>query len=188
MRYALRIIPLVYLLTLAGCGYTVLRNSNDESQETEYVENDTITSPGISRTHQFQIPTIALDVKYLGPHKIVTGETKSIPPLYLYKYEGYDFLIKISMTIPPGSSILDSLLGVVCVWPNSDVQNHIIVPSQIIMISDGHYIYSMTLYTLEQTWIDLFITTAVEMQTVKEKREYKQTSNLERIFLTIPDK
>jgi hypothetical protein len=129
------------------------------------------------------LPDIALDAQYMGPHKVITWATKSIPPHFGYRIEGYDFQVQASIITQGDSSFEDSLFGLVCILPDHSVTKYFFVHDQIIKCSDHEYQYSFPLRISESAWVTIFIASRQEIESDTYPGSYEHTSNKETLYL-----
>jgi len=103
------------------------------------------------------LPEIKLEVEYKGPHQTVVGATKSIPPHFIYKTDGYDFQIELSITVQKYFTFSDSMYGIVCILPDHSVAKFYFDKTHLIRTSSQNYRYSFPLRIDRSGWINVFM-------------------------------
>ena len=129
------------------------------------------------------IPEIKLGATYLGPYRIIVGETNSMPPCPLYRTIGQDFTITVIIVFPIPSDFKYSLFGIVCVLPDHTVQEFFFDSQNITVIDLQQYQYTFPIRIQTGGWLQVYIVRKADIINDSGDHFFLNTSNKESIYL-----
>jgi len=141
-----------------------------------------------SFAQELSMPSIKLQTAYVGPYRVPTGAaTQSTPSHTIYKNEGADFEITLTIVVQDTLIFTDTLFCIVCVMPDNSVQKLLFNPENIIVHSPQEYSYSFRVRTKSDGWIQVYVALKSEIAGNADPRFYKHSSNKESDYLrTVP--
>ena len=134
-----------------------------------------------------QTPTIArIQGDFVQVKKTISGATRSVPPHFFYKIEGFDYLIKFEIYQPDSTSSLGSSFGIVCFVPDGAIWKFPLVPSNLIRTSTQVFEYSFPLEIQVEGTYRFFIASNNELNSNRHPKFYQYVSNTLSTYLATP--
>jgi hypothetical protein len=130
------------------------------------------------------MPYIEAESIYMGEDSIVIGATRSIPPHYFKRLDGYKFEIVMHIKFPSDKIYFDELFDVVYVLSDGTTKKLFISHNNVIRISSQEYEYSFTIKLKNNDWVEIFLAQRSDFSKNKDARYYKNTSNKVRLYLS----
>ncbi len=79
-------------------------------------------APRATAQEDVSYPGFSIEAKYVGPNKVVIGATNSIPPSFIYRIEGFEYELTVTLRAPDRRRLRDSLYCIVCVLPDQSIR------------------------------------------------------------------
>ena len=138
--------------------------------------SSTIQMPGIAQIH----------ADFIGARKRVSGSTKSIPPHYFYKIEGYDYIMTIELSLVEPSTGIDTSIAIACIFPNNSIRIVKINPDSVLKRSPQYFEYSFPLEIIDNGNYNFVLSTTHEIERSIDPKFYQLLSDKQSIYLETP--
>ena len=135
-------------------------------------------------SQDIKMPYIEAESIYRGEDSIIFAETRSMPPHYLKRFDGYKFEIIMHIKFPDDSIFLDELFGIVYVLQDGTSEKLPITHNNVIRISSKEYEYTFPIKIKNDGWVGMFLAQRSDFSKDENVRFYKNTSNKINLYLS----
>jgi hypothetical protein len=122
---------------------------------------------------------------FVQVRKTIIGATRSVPPHYLYRVEGYDYSITIEILQQDTAPLVGSY-GIVCFLPDGSIRKFPIVEGNLSSRSPEISEYSLPLEIQARGLHRFLLAHSEDFNSNRHPRHYQNVSNTQSVYLETP--
>lgn len=132
-------------------------------------------------SQDLQMPQIETEAFYIGEDSIPFAVTRSFPPHYLYRHDGYLFEIIMNIKFQDEKIFSDELFEVVYILSDGTTKKLSLLLNNIIKVSPQEYKYKFQIKLKNNDWVEIFL---VQTNHSLMNNSFDNTSNKIKLYLS----